>query len=82
MASIVHLNKLFIFCFEIITKSKNILLKFTFSIYTLQLFFTFAISYSPTPMTMTTMVGNLQLWIEFLNFLMESMWENIGINSN
>jgi hypothetical protein len=37
---------LFIFCFEIITKSKKVLVKFTFSIYYQQLLFTFAIPYS------------------------------------
>ncbi len=38
---------------------------------------------SPTPLTLITMivmVANLQLWIELLNFLMESMWNNMGIN--
>jgi hypothetical protein len=33
MASIIRLNKFFIFYSKIVTKSKNILVKFTFSIY-------------------------------------------------
>jgi hypothetical protein len=47
MASIICLKKLFILCFEIITKSKNILVNFTFSIYNQQVLFTFVIPYSP-----------------------------------
>jgi hypothetical protein len=46
MASIVHLKKLFIFYSKIVTKSKNVLVKFTFSIYNQQLFFTFFVPYS------------------------------------
>jgi len=46
MASIVGLKKLFIFCSEIVTMNKNILVKFTFFICNQQLFFTFAIPYS------------------------------------
>jgi hypothetical protein len=38
---------LFIFYFEIVTKSKNVLVKFMFSISNQQLFFTLAIHYSP-----------------------------------
>jgi hypothetical protein len=41
-----RLKKLCIFCFEIITKSKNIFVQFTFSIDNQQLIFTFAIAYS------------------------------------
>jgi hypothetical protein len=41
------MKKLFIFYCEIITKSKNIFVKFTLSIYNQQLFFTFVIPYSP-----------------------------------
>jgi hypothetical protein len=37
---------LFISCFEIVTKSNNVLVKFTFSIYNQQLIFTFTIPYS------------------------------------
>jgi len=33
MASIIRLKKLFVFYSEIVTKNKNILVKFTFSIY-------------------------------------------------
>jgi len=40
MVSIWHLKKLFIFYSEIVTKSKNVLIKFMFSIYNQQLFFT------------------------------------------
>jgi hypothetical protein len=38
---------LFIFCFEIVIKSKNVLVKFIFSIYNQQFSFTFIIPYSP-----------------------------------
>ncbi len=41
-----HFKKLCIFCFEIVTKSKDIFVQFTFSIYNQQLIFTFAIAYS------------------------------------
>jgi hypothetical protein len=44
------------------------LVKFTFSIYNQQLFFTFVIPYSLRQMMM--------------NFLMKSIWKNIGINSS
>jgi hypothetical protein len=81
LASIVCLKKLFILCSEIITKSKNILVKFTFSICNQQLFFTFSTPYPFTPMMMTSMVIDLQLWIKLLNSLMESMCKNMGINS-
>ncbi len=47
MASIICLKKLFIFYSKIVTKSKNVLVKFTFSIYDQQFFFTFAIPHSP-----------------------------------
>ncbi len=47
MACIVRFKKLFIFNFKIVTKSKNVLVNFTFSICDQQLFFTFAIPYSP-----------------------------------
>jgi hypothetical protein len=47
MAFIVHLKKLFMLCFEIVTKNKNVLVKFTFSLYNQQLLFTFTIPYSP-----------------------------------
>jgi len=47
MASIVRFKKLFILCFEIVTKNKNVLVKLTFSIYNQQLFFTFIIPYLP-----------------------------------
>jgi hypothetical protein len=47
MASTICFKKLFILCFEIITKSKNVLVNFTFSICNQQLLFTFAIPYSP-----------------------------------
>ncbi len=47
MASIVRFKKLFIFYYKIITKNKNVLLKFTFSIWNQQFFFTFVIPYSP-----------------------------------
>ncbi len=63
MASVVHLKKLSIFCFEIVTKNKNILVKLNFYIYNQQFFFAFVIPYSLTPMTMTTMVVDLQFWI-------------------
>jgi hypothetical protein len=46
MTSILYLKKLFTFCFEIVIKNKNILVKFTFSIYNQQLLFTFVIPYS------------------------------------
>jgi hypothetical protein len=46
MASIVYLKKLFILCSEIVSKSKNVLVKFTFPICNQQFFFTFAIPYS------------------------------------
>jgi hypothetical protein len=38
--------KMFIFYFEIVIKNKNILIKFTFFIYNLQLFFIYVILYS------------------------------------
>jgi hypothetical protein len=47
LAFIVRLKKLFKFYCEIVTKNKNILVKLTFSMYNQQLFFTFAIPYSP-----------------------------------
>ncbi len=65
--SIICFNK-FMFCSKIINKSKDILVKFTFSIYNQQLFFTFVIPYSLRQMMM--------------NFLMKSIWKNIGINSS
>jgi hypothetical protein len=46
MTSIIRLKKLFILYFEIVTKSKNALVKFTFSICNQQLLFTFVIPYS------------------------------------
>jgi len=47
LASIVCLKKLFIVYFEIVVKNKNVLFKFTFSIYNQQLSFTLAIPSSP-----------------------------------
>jgi hypothetical protein len=35
-----------------------------------------------TPTMMTTIVVEFQLWKKLLNYLMESMWENMGTNSS
>jgi hypothetical protein len=44
-------------------------------------YFSFLLSPTPlTPTMMIEMVTYLQLWIELLNYLLESMWKNIIIN--
>jgi hypothetical protein len=72
---------LFIFYFEIVTKSNNVLVKFTFSIYNQQLFFTFTIPYSPYTNDDDNN-GNkpptLNRTFEFSNGI---MWKNMGISS-
>ncbi len=81
MASIVCFKKLFIFYFEIVTESNNVLVKFTFSICNQQLFFTFTIPYSLYTNDDDNN-GNrpptLNITFEFSNGI---MWKNMGINS-
>jgi hypothetical protein len=67
MASIVRLEKLFIFCFEIVTKSNNVLIKFTFSICNQQLLFTFVIPYSLYTNDDGSRPPNLNRTFEFSN---------------
>jgi hypothetical protein len=79
---IICFKKLFICYYKIVVKNKIILIKFTCSICNQQLFFTFDIPISPYINNDTTIIVDLQLWKEFLNYQMESILKNIKIDSN
>jgi hypothetical protein len=79
LASIVCLKKLFILCFEIVTK--NIMFKFTSSICNQQLSFTFIIPFSPSTNNDDKNSSKALTLKRTFEFSYGTHVENIGINS-